>query len=211
MSKKRKRRKKTTIPDSPESPREETDEEKIASEPDGHDDGTDADGDGDVTPSDGATRSVAVTDTLLGRLWQSPVYNGIMRIYEIVTYSVGGGLCVAMISARMGGSPIVQWIFGIIAMLAIVLSKTVFSGELGSIYDEALEKVEEDRRRDQEELANGNFDGVPKAMQDLIPYPTDEDYQRIHDEAEHQKELLHEWKNRKRKKGNDDDKDGGSE
>lgn len=168
----------------------------------------DATGDGGTSEED-ATGDAAggapdVTDTFLRKLWKSPVYNMFMYVYELAAYSVGGGLCVAMVAARCGANGAVQWVLGVTVILAVVLSKTVFAGDLGSIYDEALEKVEEDRRREQEELANGDFEGVPKVVRDLLPYPTEEDYQRVYREAGRQRGLLRDWEGRGNEDGDDD-------
>lgn len=135
---------------------------------------------------------------LLSRLFEA---------YSLLAYTLGGGLCVAMIVARYGGSAMWQWLIGGTAILAVILAKTVFSDDISDIYAEAREQVEEERRRDQEELDSGNFDGVPQIMQDLLKYPTKEDYRRIQAEAEQQRELLRNMRGRKNGKS----EDGGDE
>ena len=112
------------------------------------------------------------------------------KAYELVVFTVGIGLCVSMVVATYGGGSTIQWVFGIMATLTAFLSRTVFANDLSDIYQEAKEKVEEDRRRDEEELSSGNYDGVPKAIQEVLRYPTKEDYEQIRAEAERQRELL---------------------
>lgn len=204
MSKKS-RRKKASKPTAQDDVQvnEVIEEQSNTPEPSG-DDVVDASGDS-VDGTDGA--DAAATASFL----DSPFMSAIMNVYELVVYSVGGGLCVAMFSVWFKANATVQWILGITAMIAIFLSKTVFAGELGDIYEEAQEKVAEDRLRDQEELANGNFDGVPKIMQDLLKYPTEEDYQKIYDEADRQRGILKEWENGRNGHDGKGDKSGKSE
>ena len=209
MSKKRKRRKNTAKPVVPKDTQGKTRNQDasvpVTDEQDESVDATASDAVASVS-DDSAGDSPKTTETFLRRLWASPAYDMFMRIYELGVYSVGGGLCVAMVAARCGANGAVQWVLGITVVLAVVLSKTVFAGELGSIYDEAREKVEEDRRRDQEELANGNFDGVPKVMQDLLKYPTEEDYQKVYKESKRQRGLLRDWESRKDRDGDESGK-----
>lgn len=134
------------------------------------------------------------------------------KAYEMAVFAGGGALCSAWVVAARGGDARVQWVVGIIVMLAIVLARTVFAGDVSDIYEEAREKVEEDRRRDREELARGDFDGVPKVLQNVLKYPTDEELQQAYDESERQRGLLRDWEGRLggRRKGKRDGDDGDS-
>ena len=134
------------------------------------------------------------------------------KAYEMAVFAGGGALCSAWVVAARGGDARVQWVVGIVVMLAIVLARTVFAGDVSDIYEEAREKVEEDRRRDREELARGDFDGVPKVLQDVLKYPTDEELQQAYDESERQRGLLRDWEGwlGGRRKGKRDGDDGGS-
>lgn len=128
--------------------------------------------------------------------------------YEVLAETFGISLMVAMVVARRGGGPTIQWVFGITAMLAVILSKTVFANDISDIYSEAKEQADESRRRDEEELAEGNFDGVPVLFQKFLKYPTQEDYDQIKAEAERQRELLRSYrKPGKSDKGNSDNQE----
>lgn len=125
--------------------------------------------------------------------------------YELLTYTLGLGLTSSMIVARTGGDATLQWIVGIIAMLATILSRTVFAGDLSDIYSEAKQQVDENRARDMEELRSGNYDGVPKSIVQMLKYPTAEDYERVREEAELQRKLLRDFQEaRRNRKGRND-------
>lgn len=157
----------------------------------------------DTVPASGKTEPQEPARAGGGELW-SPVVKHLLNAYEIAAQTLGIGLSVAMIVARSGGGPTIQWVLGIIAMMATILSKTVFASDIDEIYDEARQKVEEDRRRDLEELRNGDYEGVPKSIVEMLKYPTAEDYETVRAEAERQRQLLRDFKKTMRGKRDDD-------
>ena len=133
----------------------------------------------------------------LGQRIRSAAYKAL----DVAAMMVGLGLLSAMLVARRGVGETGQWAVGILAMLATLLSQTVFADEIGSIVDEAKAKADEERRQQAEELAEGDYDGVPRIVQEMLPYPTEEDARRIAAERDRQRQLMAEWKACLRGKG----------
>lgn len=152
-------------------------------------------GDASDTGEDAIAGGPAVaTSSVTSVAWPGPFLGRLLDAYEVLAYTFGIGMTVAMIVARNGGNGLVQWVLGIIAMLATVLAKTVFASDFNDIYDEAKAKAEAERRRDIEELEGGNYDGVPKSIVEMLKYPSAEDYEQLRQEAERQKQLLRDFK-----------------
>lgn len=115
------------------------------------------------------------------------------KAMDVGAMMFGGGMFSAMIVARFGMGPTGQWVVGLTVMMAILLSQTVFSEGIGSIMDEAKAQVEEERRQQEEEISQGNFEGVPRIVQKMLPYPDNDDIRRAMDERERQKGLMRQW------------------
>ena len=110
--------------------------------------------------------------------------------YEMLLAIPMTGALFAMITANLGGGALIQWVVGAIAMLSMLLAKTVFKKDI----EEAWAEGEEDARRSREELDRGDFSGVPKIVQKVLPYPDEDERRRLANERQRQLELIEQAK-----------------
>ena len=129
----------------------------------------------------------------------NPVVSKLLDLYETIAMSLGGGLFAAMIVHWVHLPGIVEWIVGILIMLAVFLSRTIFSNDVGEIVADARAQAETERIKDESEIASGNYEGIPKIIQSMMPLPNEEERRRDAAEAERQRQLLDNLK-RKRKR-----------
>lgn len=147
-----------------------------------------------------------------GSLLSHPIADKVLYLYETLAMSLGGGLFLVMCVHWLHVPDIVEWVLGILVMIAVLLSRTVFSNDMGEIMADARAQAETGRIQDEREIAAGDYDGVPKIIQRLMPLPDEEERRRDAHEAERQRQLMEDLRTRHgRRKGKGSKADGGDE
>ena len=143
----------------------------------------------------------------------NPVVSKLLDLYETVAMGIGGGLFAAMIAHWFHLPGIVEWVIGVLVMIAVLLSRTVFSNDMGEIVADARAQAETERLKDEEEIAAGNYEGVPRILQSLMPLPDEAERRRDAAEAERQRQLLDDLrrKNKRRRKKETADGESGDD
>lgn len=137
-----------------------------------------------------------------GSLLSHPIADKVLYLYETLAMSLGGGLFLVMCVHWLHVPDIVEWVLGILVMIAVLLSRTVFSNDMGEIMADARAQAETGRIQDEREIAAGDYDGVPKIIQRLMPLPDEEERRRDAHEAERQRQLMEDLRTRRgRRKG----------
>lgn len=116
--------------------------------------------------------------------WHDPLP---YRVYVRGLYSVCGGILVGILFDRLGSPMWLQWIaFGLSAVF-IACFRLIFPNGLRDMFSGVFEAIEANN----EELAIGNYDGVPKFVQDAFDLPARQE------EIREQQKMIREMQARK--------------
>ena len=100
-----------------------------------------------------------------GEYWRDPLP---YRIYIRVMYAVCGGLLVGMLLERLGAPMWLQWTgFGLMAAF-VACFRLIFANGFKDMFSGVYDAIQANN----EELAVGNYDGVPKFVQDAFDLPS---------------------------------------
>ena len=96
--------------------------------------------------------------------WRDPLP---YRVYVRGLYSVCGGILVGVLFDRLGSPMWLQWIAFGLSSVFIACFRLIFSNGLRDMFSGVFEAIEANN----DELAVGNYDGVPKFVQDAFDLP----------------------------------------
>ena len=118
-----------------------------------------------------------------------------MRLYIRVMYALCGLLYGGCIAARLPFPDISQYVIGGAIAIYVLFFRTIHPN--GFSFVKSAPERQIDSMITKQELANGNFDGVPEFLQKTVHYPSQEELLAYKAGEEAKMEF---WRNRKEEK-----------